>query len=184
VASEVVVLRELTEADAEQFFTFRLRALRDHPEAFGFDHEEWARLPIADIASRLTDPNGFTLGAFEGRLVGITRGSVENARKLRHRGLITSVYVAPEVRGRGVGRRLIEETIARLAARWPALEQVHLTVSVEAPAARALYTALGFERRGVEPNALKLGDRYVAEEHMVRFLGGAAVSRFTKQDDC
>jgi hypothetical protein len=37
-------------------------------------------------------------------------------------------------------------------------------------AARALYVSAGFEAFGLERRALRVGDRYVEEEHMVLHL--------------
>jgi RimJ/RimL family protein N-acetyltransferase len=53
---------------------------------------------------------------------------------------------------------------------YPGLEQVSLSVSVRQEAARRLYSALGFEVYGYERHALKVGDTYVDEEHMVLWL--------------
>jgi RimJ/RimL family protein N-acetyltransferase len=43
-------------------------------------------------------------------------------------------------------------------------------MTANAPA-RALYRAAGFEVFGVERRALRVGDRYFDEEHMVLHLG-------------
>ncbi len=44
---------------------------------------------------------------------------------------------------------------------------VLLTVSVTQESARKLYRSLGFRCFGIEPRALKIADRYIAEEHMI-----------------
>jgi hypothetical protein len=43
-------------------------------------------------------------------------------------------------------------------------------VTVQA-AALSLYRSLGFESYGRERRALKIGDRYLDEEHMILFVG-------------
>ena len=53
---------------------------------------------------------------------------------------------------------------------YSGLEQVTLSVSVPQEAARRLYRALGFEVYGYEKRALKVGDTYVDDEHMVLWL--------------
>jgi hypothetical protein len=47
------------------------------------------------------------------------------------------------------------------------IERILLMVGTSQPAARQLYLSLGFESFGCEPHALKVGDVYVDEEHMV-----------------
>ena len=79
------------------------------------------------------------------------------------------MYVAPEARGRALGRALMVEALAR-AAVLPGIEQVHLGVVTTNTAARALYLSLGFTIYGTERHALKLGDRYVDEELMALAL--------------
>ena len=67
-------IRKLTEADADDFWKIRLRALRDNPEAFGSSYEESLTIPLANIVERLrnesTAGDNFILGAFEEALVG------------------------------------------------------------------------------------------------------------------
>jgi ribosomal protein S18 acetylase RimI-like enzyme len=76
------------------------------------------------------------------------------------------MHVAAEMRRRGVGRALLLEACAR-ARQVEGLEQLHLTVATTNAAARHLYRSVGFRPYGVEPHALKLGDRYWDEELMV-----------------
>jgi ribosomal protein S18 acetylase RimI-like enzyme len=47
------------------------------------------------------------------------------------------------------------------------VEQVSLTVVSGQEAARGLYRSLGFEPYGLESRGLKIGDRYLDNEHMV-----------------
>lgn len=166
--------RLLTEADADAYRRVRLRALAEHPEFFGRAAEEAETL--AEMAEQLrTRHDGresFLLGAFEDALVGITGCSRDRPLKHRHKALIWGMYVAPEARGRGIGRRLLGEAIRR-ARTWPGVEQLLLAVAARNEPARALYRSCGFEPFGVEPRALKVGDRYVDEEQMVLFLDRA-----------
>jgi RimJ/RimL family protein N-acetyltransferase len=50
--------------------------------------------------------------------------------------------------------------------RWPEVEELRLAVVVGNVGARQLYRSLGFEVWGVEPRAMKFGQKYVDEEHM------------------
>ena len=50
--------------------------------------------------------------------------------------------------------------------------QVQLVVGEENIRARRLYESRGFKSYGLAPRALKLGDRYLDEQLMVRYLDG------------
>jgi ribosomal protein S18 acetylase RimI-like enzyme len=169
------VIRQLDERDAALFRTVRLRALREEPTAFGSSYEEQNDRPLAAFEERLrpTDER-VTLGAFEGEtLIGTITFTRETGAKDRHKGVITTMYVAPEARGQAVGRALLLAAIERARA-MPGVEQIHLGVVTSNVAARALYTSAGFVTYGTEPHALKLGEgEYLDEELMVLWLNQA-----------
>lgn len=161
-------IRKLTEAEADAFWTLRLRGLRDQPEAFGSSYEDIVRTPLEKRLERMrqenTKPDNFILGAFEdATLVGVVGFLRESSHKTQHRGYIWGMYVAPEGRGRGAGRLLLQEVI-RLAKELPGLEYLRLQVGAANQPARQLYQSLGFELCGTEPRALKIGDQYFDEE--------------------
>lgn len=165
------MIRVLEEHDGERYRALRLRALREEPEAFGSAYEEQAERSLAAFVERICETaTHFTLGAFDGEeLIGTVAFTREAGVKMRHKGVITAMYVAPERRGRGVGRALLLSAIERARAQ-PGMEQIHLAVVTRNVAARALYMALGFAVYGTEPNALKLGGEYLDEDLMVLLL--------------
>lgn len=165
-------IRELTAADAEIFRALRLRALQEEPEAFGSSWEEENARPLAQTIARLQTEGMIAFGArdADGHLVGMVRLFRHDGVKVSHKADIISLYVAPEVRGRGVGRMLMEAAIERARA-TPGVEQLLLAVNATNTPARNLYLTLGFEPFGREPLALKIGDRYYDEELMALFLG-------------
>ncbi|MGA7906805.1 MAG: GNAT family N-acetyltransferase [Candidatus Sulfotelmatobacter sp.] len=182
-------IRWLTADDASAYWQIRLEALERDPGAFGASPEQHRALTLTDIATRLgSDPaNNFVAGAFDGeRLVG-TAGFYRNQGiKERHKGHVWGVYVASEVRGQGVGRRMMRAVLDR-AATVDGVEQILLAVAKPQEAAMRLYRSLGFASFGCEPRALKIGDGYVDEEHMVFYLrrqdsgsGRGASNRGTK----
>jgi len=152
-------IRAVSPNEAEDFRALRLRGLEESPEAFGTAYEEYVTQPIEDIAARLiptTAPYGsVVIGAYlDGTLVGVA-GCVQQSRvKTRHAATIWGMYVAPEARGHGVGRQLLERAIAE-AQTWPGVERVTITVVERATAARALYIGAGFQPFGREVDALR-----------------------------
>jgi ribosomal protein S18 acetylase RimI-like enzyme len=156
--------------DVVAYRALRLRALQTSPEAFGSSYEDTVAEPVESMARRLAPgpeaPHTFFLGAFDPDLIG-TVGFVRETRlKMRHKGAIIGMYVAEVARGRGVGRALLEHAIAE-ARQQPGLEQILLMVVSSNETALRLYAACGFTRYGVEPRALKLGERYFDEDLMI-----------------
>lgn len=156
-----VHIRLLGPDDAEPFQHLRLRGLRDVPEAFGTTYEEDVVLPLAVVAERLRParaPAGrAVIGAFRGdTLVGFAGCMQSPKRKSSHKADLWGTYVAPDARGQGVGRRLLEALIAETRT-WDGVERLTLTVVERAEAARRLYAALGFEEFGREPDAFRQG---------------------------
>lgn len=165
----MISIRRLTPDDADTSRHLRLRALQDHPEAFGSAYEETAQLTVEDFAQRLA--NGVTLGAFdEDAHVGTVFLAIRTRVKTRHTAQINAMYVVPEQRGKGIGKQLVQAGLDYLRAYAPQVELVYLSVAVGNVAAKALYTSMGFVTWGVQPRALKIGETYVDFEEMVLHL--------------
>lgn len=165
----MVTIRRLTPDDAEASRKLRLRALQDHPEAYGAAYEEAAQLTIEDFAQRLA--TGVTLGAFDADVhVGTVFININMRSKTQHQARINAMYVAPEARGKGVGKHLIQAALGYLRQNVPQVEDVLLSVAVGNAAAKALYAKMGFVTWGVYPRALKIDGRYVDLEEMILCL--------------
>jgi ribosomal protein S18 acetylase RimI-like enzyme len=82
---------------------------------------------------------------------------------------LLAIAVAPEVRQRGIGRRLLEAAAARAreaARRWP-VRALRLSVAEENAPARALFESAGFTYSGREDRFYPRGQR---ARHMRRPL--------------
>ena len=162
-------IRILGESDAGQYQGLRLSALKRNPEAFGSTYEREVQFPLETVKERiLPEKDRFVLGAFdsEGKLAGIVVFMRENGAKFSHKGNVFGMYVAPESRGEGVGKLLLEELI-RLAKQCEGLEQINLAVVSDNIPAKRLYSSFGFEVYGVERKALKWMGQYFDEDLMV-----------------
>jgi ribosomal protein S18 acetylase RimI-like enzyme len=161
-----VEIRRLGSNDAELFRDIRLEALRCDPDAFGSTFEAESANSLSWFAGRLGTSQ--VLGAFDaGRLVGIAVFVVQQSAKMAHKGSLFGMFVRPEARGAGVGRRLVEAVIDTARRQ---VEVIQLTVVADNDAARRLYAGLGFVVYGLEKKALKQGDRYFEEILMAKDL--------------
>jgi len=161
-------IRKLTENDAEALWRLRLHALETDPVSFAESPEELKRTTAEEYASRLRSgrTENFVIGAFDGEhLVGMTGFYRDALLKRRHIGHVWGVFVSPSVRGKGVGRALLAEVI-KSAKALPGISCVRLMVAVTQEAARHLYKEAGFRVFGTEPRSLKIGERFVDENHM------------------
>ena len=146
---------------------FRLGALQESPEAFGSSYEDSVLKPREEAIGRLkSEPGTFVLGCLDDEaLIGAVGFVQEKGTKVQHSGFIPGLYVVPERRGQGIGKRLMEEAISR-ASTNETIEQIHLTVVVKNVSAQKMYESLGFRVCGIAPRALKVNGQYLDENVM------------------
>ncbi|NRD80113.1 GNAT family N-acetyltransferase [Bacillus sp. BRMEA1] len=165
-------IRILNESDTQVYQELRLKALKVNPEAFGSTYEREAKFSVETVAERLKpNEDKFVLGAFENdtSLVAIATFMRESGIKTAHKGNIYGLFVTAEMRGKGLGKALMNEIISR-ARTCSGLEQINLTVVSDNEAAKNLYKSIGFQLYGVERNALKFNGIYYNEDLMVLTL--------------
>ena len=157
---------QLNAEDAPFYQEVRLRALREHPEAFATSGAEAAERSLEEIARRIApSDHHVTLGAFEqDRLVGIATLVRSQKATQRHRASLAAMYVVPEARGRSLGQRLLEQVLVH-AREW-GVSDVSLAVTVGNHEARHLYESVGFISYGVEPRSLLVDGRFYDTEWM------------------
>ncbi|PRO67077.1 GNAT family N-acetyltransferase [Alkalicoccus urumqiensis] len=160
-------IRQLTEKDAEDYFVLRIRALREHPEAFAKSPEEVEELGISRLAEQFKEGRTVTFGSFSGStLTGMATLIPDYRPKTKHKGWLTGMYVIPECRNEGIGTQLVERVLEEAAVRG--MKYVHLTSAEKNHAAESLYSQMGFRRWGKEPASLWVNGNWVDEVHYVR----------------
>lgn len=160
-------VRLLHQDDADAYLALRLRALRDHPTSFCATPEDEAQM---DIAARLRPDDGQAVfGAFAaGAMVGQAGVFRDLGERFRHKATIWGVYTSPEARGAGIGRALVLACIAEARA-W-GCSHVLLSVNASLEPAVRLYSSLGFEAFGREPDFMQVAGVLQDELHMIRRL--------------
>lgn len=167
-------LRRLTTEDAAAWRALRLRAVTEEPLSFLVTVEEEARVPLEEVRARFRErwsgPDEAVFGVFvDSVLVGNAGIYRDHWQKARHKAWLWGMYVAPEARGQGWGRRLVEAILAH-AERMPGIRQVLLIVVADNAGARELYRRCGFVTYAREPHSMMIGDRLYDEEAMVCWL--------------
>jgi ribosomal protein S18 acetylase RimI-like enzyme len=126
-------------------------------------------LDVGFLRSALEDSSQAIFGAFATELVGTVAIYRDRLIKARHKAHIWGMYVSPEGRGQGTGRRLMEAAV-EWARGQPGVSQVELVVSTRTPVAKRLYHSLGFTTWGLEPAALCINGELIDDEHLVKHL--------------
>ncbi len=154
--------------DTEQAPAYRalmLEAYARHPEAFTSTPTERATLPLAWWEERLAGPSEYVVGAVDPaqQLVGVAGIRLEQRARTRHKAKLFGMYVRPDARGQGLGRRLVERALDELPGE---VLMVLLTVSHDNAGARRLYERCGFSAFGTEPRAVRTDEGFVDKVHM------------------
>ena len=146
-----ITVTALSSAEWESYRSLRLEALLLEPQAFGATYAESVLFPDDDWRDRLEAAQRrektWLLFAKRGdRLVGMIGAFVDRDPTSPH---IVAVYVKKEVRGRGVGRLLLEAMLDELR-RSAAAKTAVLNVVDSQVEAFALYEKSGFVVKSTE----------------------------------
>lgn len=99
--------------------------------------------PSKDIARKMRqDPEGFLIGAVDGRVIGTIMGGYDG-----HRGWINYLAVHPNYRSAGIGKRLVHAVELRL--RQLGCPKINLQVRSTNAQVVAFYQAVGFAQEPV-----------------------------------
>lgn len=167
MGNEDLQIRQLDVGDWEAFKEIRLQAISDSPSAVWPTYDEEAGRTAEELQSRIKmSATQVVFGAFsENRLAGIGGLRREPLAQVAHKAVLWGVFVDPALRKQGIARQLFARILAH--AREEGVLQIHLCVNAENAKAKSLYTSLGFKPYGLEPRAMRVGDRFYDEEHMV-----------------
>jgi ribosomal protein S18 acetylase RimI-like enzyme len=167
IAGAMSVVR-LTPSHVAEYRELMLRAYAQAPDAFTSTPEERAAEPESWWLNRIADPSqrSVAFGCFDGAsLVGTVTVEFSPKPKTRHKAHVIGMFVAPEARGRGAARLLVEAALDLCRSR-EGVTSLTLTVTEGNEPAIALYRAVGFRSFGVEPMALRTPDGYLSKVHM------------------
>lgn len=110
-----MTIRILTDADVPAFHRIRRRALQEEPQAFSMMPDEMASVEtlVERFKANWDGQSAFVMGAFGPELVAIVGCARAHHIKRRHAAEVWGMYVVPEYRGHGIGRRLLVDAVAR-----------------------------------------------------------------------
>jgi len=169
-------IRILNASDAKAYRDLRLKGLKESPHAFSDSYEDEFEKLLPQIAEEITPignpPEQFVLGAFSenGGLLGIVTFKRDTRSKARHKAMLSSMYVLPEARRHGLGRKLLAEIVDK-ARHLEGLEQIHIWVLHAPGSPLRFYRQCGFESQGPRVKGdLKINNQYIDAEYMVLHL--------------
>lgn len=166
-----VNIRAIVPDEASAYVALRREMLAESPKSFGASLETDGGCDLEVMRTRLeTQGDNRTWGAFgkdDGELLGVVGGFREGPHAKRaHAFAVWGMYVTPQARGAGLGRKLMG-ALLDYAKNLGGIRLVCLSVSATAPAAEAMYTSLGFKAWGTEPYSLQVDGEFHDEIHMV-----------------
>lgn len=148
-----VSLRPACPEDFGELFTLQRAAFADEAQAFGDPFTVALTESLERIHALLGDPGTLVVCAVAGsRLVGSVR-----LRTLGPGAVLSRLAVAPDLRGCGIARRLLEETERRARGLDPAPASLSLSAGAHDAVQMRLFRSLGF----AETSRERLADHLV-----------------------
>lgn len=138
-------LRALSPDDAPAYRALRLAGISELPQAFCTTHALESSLPPGQISRRLQHtPLQRIFGVFnDTQLIAMAGLRREPIAVVHDKATVWGVYVAPQARGQGLGRQLMQAITAH-ACSIPELVRLRLAVAHDNQAALSLYLGCGF----------------------------------------
>jgi len=163
---EKTMRRLATPADQQRVYDIYM-----HPDVeryLGFD--PMPREHFGKVFEPLFESAGFYVFEDDGVVQGFYKVQ-RHLGRAAHVAYLGTLAVAPEVRGSGLARRMMQEALAKLAA--SGIRRVELTVEADNPRAIAFYERFGFAHEGTQRAAYKRSsDEGFVDELMYGLLLG------------
>ncbi|WP_341776043.1 GNAT family N-acetyltransferase [Staphylococcus hyicus] len=161
----------LNDTHTKAFYQLTCEAFRLHPLAFVHEISERQNYTETDIAQLLHPSHQkqqIFFGAFDHhKLVGFVQLNFFPYISKRHKATVQGLYVTPDYRGSGIGRKLMESLIEY--AEEHGIEQLVLAVASNNIAAKVFCDHLGFEFLALERQARKFNHTYIDEHWLIYY---------------
>lgn len=159
---------QLSPDDWERLRALRLRALKEEPNAFTSTYDEGVTRSELLWRTALENP-WYYFAEQGGNLVGSVLATREDNPKIRHIANIYGMYVAPEVRGSGVGKRLLKHLLDEIR-RDKSVLKISINVYKTQIAAHKMYLDLGFKQVGYKEKEMCVEGEYIDEYELELML--------------
>ena len=144
-----------------EYKAMRLQALKEEPQAFAVPYKEELDAPDQKWIDRLkpsNDPADIRLVVeSQNQMIGMV-SSFRHKEKV-DTAVIVNVYISNKYRGKGLGKKMIQELVGRLRE-VENVKKIELSVNVKQSAAIHTYESLGFQITGTENVVMGDGKSY------------------------
>ena len=153
-----------------EFKDIRLEALKHDWIAFVVAYEDEMNLSEKEWKEKIKN---IIFALNDNIIVGLVEYKFETLNKMRHVAYINDLYIKKNFRGRGIGKKLMEEAILKIRANSE-IEKIKLIADPVQKPTISLYQKLGFKKIALIKKELKYKGKYYDDLHMEKWL----------EDDC
>ncbi len=161
-----LLIRRVAVKDARQFYDLKLKSIQTDPEVFLATMEEMENKTMPEILAWIK--HDYIFGAFvRKKLIGTIHLIEQKPEKFKHIGIVGGLYVNPDYRGQGIGRKLTEKLLSYAKKKFYSLQLKVVPTDI---AAIKLYESFGFFCWAKEKNALYHKGKYGHQLHYMLVL--------------
>jgi phosphinothricin acetyltransferase len=136
-----------------------LAAIYDHEVTHGYATFDTEPQGVAPFAAKLAGPDHLVVGEQDSRMLGYAYSAPFRTRPAYAATREVSVYLHRDGQGRGLGRLLYDDLLARLDGEG--IHRALAAIALPNDASEALHRACGFERVGVFTEVGRKLDRWI-----------------------